>query len=614
MDHYMTKAVTHLKKFIERFVPPDKSVTDLLENSPDELHLTVPNLTSANLISPSQSTSEGTLAQFIPARDVTIGFKSASAPSKPFIEFINQGNFQEALALAQKNTEIMEQALFEACIGNNNLLVRTLLDKHKFNDCCVDVNKKNGYGKTALHLACAEGFFDVCESLLQFAEGIDVDAVDYDKRTALHFACIFNEDKIAHLLVRYGANLNPLDFQGNSPLHFAVANAGRTLVEWLVSMNADTTVKNNEGLSPLAMKESMFKQGNNDEESDEYSPKTPHSMNYTVMIEEINNFFIKPYCGLRLTPKDFKPIGLLGKGSFGEVYLVQKNDTNERFAMKILAKNKIIAQHLVRYAITERNVMSTIKHPFIVSLRYSFQTASKLYLIQDYCAGGTLKNYLKEDKKFTEEKCKIYLCEILLAIEELHRNNVIYRDLKPENVGIDKDGHVLLIDFGLSKESVMNKNSAHSFCGSVGYLAPEMLKRTGHGKAVDWYLLGVILYEMLTGLVPHYSKDNQKMFQDILYKPLKTPNGISKPCADLLHKLLEKNPDFRFGSEKDAEDIKAHPFFADIDWDAVLRRELIPPSPMLRTFSEEVPFSTILDEDPEIHPSIQGWTFVGDSD
>ena len=177
--------------------------------------------------------------------------------------------------------------------------------------------------------------------------------------------------------------------------------------------------------------------------------------------------------------------------------------------MKVLSKKKIKRDNVKKYAITERNVMCSMgEHPFIVQLRYAFQTKDHLFLISDYCPGGDLSQYLEIEECFSEEKAKLYIQEILLGIEALHKQNIIFRDLKPDNVIIDKKGHAMLTDFGLSRENVRRPTTgAKSFCGSYAYLAPEMLDKKGHGKAVDWYLLGVILFEMVTGLPPYYADD-----------------------------------------------------------------------------------------------------------
>jgi serine/threonine protein kinase len=203
----------------------------------------------------------------------------------------------------------------------------------------------------------------------------------------------------------------------------------------------------------------------------------------------------------------FVPVQLLGKGSFGEVYLVKKKTTNKLYAMKIISKNMIVRQSITKYVYTEKNIQSVLKHPFIVRLYCAFQTKSKLVMVMDYCKGGDLGYVLQREKKLKEERARIYLAEVLLAISELHSREIIYRDLKPDNVVLDEDGHALLTDFGLSKEGMKGAEFTQSFCGSVAYLAPEMLRRSGHGRTVDWYLLGVLLYEMLVGIPPYFNKN-----------------------------------------------------------------------------------------------------------
>ena len=207
----------------------------------------------------------------------------------------------------------------------------------------------------------------------------------------------------------------------------------------------------------------------------------------------------------RVTPTSFVCLAMLGKGSFGEVYLVQKITTKILYAMKVLSKDRIMGQNLMKYAMAERNVLSLTNHPFIVKLNFAFQTTHKLFLILDYCPGGDLAKHLQYEKRFTEDRARFYLCEVLLALEDLHKRDIIFRDLKPDNVVLDEEGHAKLTDFGLSKEGVFDSQSAKSFCGSIAYLAPEMLKKQGHGKAVDWYLLGVLFYEMLVGIPPYFT-------------------------------------------------------------------------------------------------------------
>jgi hypothetical protein len=182
-------------------------------------------------------------------------------------------------------------------------------------------------------------------------------------------------------------------------------------------------------------------------------------------IEETTNNLSDENDDDHIGPSSFVCHALLGKGSFGEVYLVQKKNTGLLYAMKVLSKDKVTGQNLVKYAMTERNVLSITNHPFIVKLNYAFQTIDKLFLILDYCPGGDLAEHLMKEKRFKEERAKLYICEIILALEDLHKRDIIFRDLKPDNVVLDMEGHALLTDFGLSKEGVSDSRSAKSFCG-----------------------------------------------------------------------------------------------------------------------------------------------------
>ena len=275
----------------------------------------------------------------------------------------------------------------------------------------------------------------------------------------------------------------------------------------------------------------------------------------------------------------FVSLGILGRGSFGEVYLVQKIDTQKKYAMKVLNKDRILSQNLIKYVRAERNVLSITNHPFIVKLYFAFQTMNRLFLILEYCPGGDLAKHLLFEKKLCESRAKFYICEVLLALENLHKRNIIFRDLKPDNVVLDEKGHCKLTDFGLSKEGVTDFEVAKSFCGSIAYLAPEMLKKQGHGKSVDWYLLGVLLYEMIVGITPYFSNNKEQIFYNIENEVLKIPHFVSKEAANLLRKLLERNPLKRIGSsDRDAEEIKEDPYFKDINWDDVYNKKNKPPS------------------------------------
>jgi len=165
-------------------------------------------------------------------------------------------------------------------------------------------------------------------------------------------------------------------------------------------------------------------------------------------------------------------------------------------------------------------------------------------------------------KKFTEDEARLYMAEIIIGLEFLHENKIIYRDLKPENLVLDEDGHVKLTDFGLSKENVSEIDQANSFVGSICYLPPEVLNKTGHTRSIDWYLCGVLLYEMIVGIPPYYNQNRRELFKNILYGKLKIPKEVSEPAKKLISALMERNPKKRLGAgPTDAEELKKHKFF-----------------------------------------------------
>jgi len=274
---------------------------------------------------------------------------------------------------------------------------------------------------------------------------------------------------------------------------------------------------------------------------------------------------------------DFVLLKVLGKGSFGKVLLVRKKDDARIFAMKCLKKQRVFQRHQVEHTKTERRVLGYLDHPFLVSLHYAFQTDQKLYLVLDYCTGGELFFHLSKAGRFTEDRTRFYIAEIVLAIDYLHTKDIIYRDLKPENILLDSEGHVKITDFGLCKENVPDNVSAHSFCGTPEYLAPEILRKVGHGKAADWWTLGALIYEMLCGVPPFYSRSRDALFDKILRQKIRFPNYFSRESIDIIKQLMQRNPKYRLGSRNGATSVKAHVFFNSVNWEGLFRREIEPP-------------------------------------
>lgn len=270
--------------------------------------------------------------------------------------------------------------------------------------------------------------------------------------------------------------------------------------------------------------------------------------------------------------EDFELLKVIGRGAFGKVMLVKKKDDGKIYAMKIMKKRTIIARGQVDHTKAERKILQSLDHPFLMALRYAFQSKEKLYLVLDYIRGGELFFHLKNNRRFEEQVAQLWCGEVALAMGHLHSLGVIYRDLKPENILVDNTGHVVLTDFGLAKD-VNPDEKTNTFCGTPEYLAPEIVTGKGHDKAVDWWSLGILLYELTVGIPPFYSQNVNEMYNKIQHGMLRFPPFLSDSCKQIIVALLNRNPKDRLGSKEDVEDIKIHVFFEDIDWDKMMAKE-----------------------------------------
>jgi serine/threonine protein kinase len=217
-----------------------------------------------------------------------------------------------------------------------------------------------------------------------------------------------------------------------------------------------------------------------------------------------------------------------------------------------------------------------IDHPFLMKMYWAFQTETKLYFVMDYLRGGELFFHLKNERRFPESRAQMYAAEILMALGELHRHMIIYRDLKPENILLDNQGHLRLTDFGLSKRYTEGEQ-AQTFCGTPEYLAPEIVLGVGHSKEVDWWSLGILLYEMIVGLPPFFSENVNIMYDLIAKANLRCPTFVSENARLLLEQLLKRNPEERLGcGVEDEAAIRKQPFFASMDFDKLYKKEIIP--------------------------------------
>lgn len=287
----------------------------------------------------------------------------------------------------------------------------------------------------------------------------------------------------------------------------------------------------------------------------------------------------------KLTIDDFELLKVLGKGSFGKVMLVKKKDdtSGTLYALKTLRKAALAKRNQLAHTSTERQILQQIHNPFLVHLQFAFQTPDKLYMVLDYMAGGELFFWLKSSRKFSEERSRLYAAQITCALEALHGADIVYRDLKPENILLDEKGNLRLTDFGLAKGGITGpgaEGGTKTFCGTPEYLAPEILENKGHGKAVDWWALGTLLYEMLSGLPPFYDTNVQRMYHKILHEPLRFPKGegrqLSEDAKSLIRGLLDRRVVTRTGSgPTGADELKKSRFLAVYDFAKVMAKEYI---------------------------------------
>ncbi|XP_026433978.1 serine/threonine-protein kinase AtPK1/AtPK6-like [Papaver somniferum] len=284
----------------------------------------------------------------------------------------------------------------------------------------------------------------------------------------------------------------------------------------------------------------------------------------------------------KMGPGDFVIMRVVGQGAFGKVFLVRKKGFDENdesdgiFAMKVMRKDTIIKKNHVDYMRAERDILTKVDHPFIVQLRYSFQTKSKLYLILDFINGGHLFFHLYRQGIFSEDQARVYTAEIVSAVSHLHERGIVHRDLKPENILMDSDGHVMLTDFGMAKE-IDESSRSNSMCGTTEYMAPEILQSKGHNKDADWWSVGVLLYEMLTGQPPYTHANRQKLQQKIIKEKFKLPPFLTSEAHSLLKALLQKEPERRLGSgPTGADEIKKHKWFKSVNWKKLDEREFKP--------------------------------------
>ncbi|KAI9481647.1 MAG: kinase-like domain-containing protein [Benjaminiella poitrasii] len=287
-----------------------------------------------------------------------------------------------------------------------------------------------------------------------------------------------------------------------------------------------------------------------------------------------------------VTIQDFQLIKVIGRGCMGKVLLVRHRKTSKLLALKAISKRAVIEQSQVVHIKTEQQILAdiaSIHHPFLIKLHYSFQDMNQLFLVLDYHVGGDLATQLRIHHTLSPERCRFYTAEIVLGVQELHRLGILYRDLKPENILLTLNGHIVLTDFGLSKQFYdglsLEEQRTDTFCGTAEYLAPEILNEQAYSYEVDYWSLGTILFEMLTGITPFWAENREEMYRRICQDPLQFPDFIDVETANFIAQLLKRDPNRRLGHGglEGATKIRADPYFDPIDWHLTYTRRIQPP-------------------------------------
>ncbi|TKA82623.1 cAMP-dependent protein kinase type 2 [Friedmanniomyces simplex] len=278
----------------------------------------------------------------------------------------------------------------------------------------------------------------------------------------------------------------------------------------------------------------------------------------------------------KYTLTDFTISRTLGTGSFGRVHLVQSKHNQRFYAVKVLKKQQVVKMKQVEHTNDERRMLQRCRHPFLITLWGTWQDSKNLYMVMDFIEGGELFSLLRKSQRFPNPVAKFYAAEVTLAIDYLHSMNIIYRDLKPENLLLDRHGHVKITDFGFAKEV---PDITWTLCGTPDYLAPEVVSSKGYNKSVDWWSLGILIFEMLAGFTPFWDSGSPlKIYENILKGRVKYPPYIHPDAQDLLGKLITADLTKRLGNlHGGSKDVMTHPWFAEVTWERLAKKDIDAP-------------------------------------
>ena len=528
-------------------------------------------------------------------------------------------------------------ALYIAVQNAHEAVVRLLLLKN------ADANMQSSDGNTALHSAARAGHEGIARLLLD--KGADVDVKDPNGKTALDVAAWGNHEAVIRLLLEYGADVEAKGKYGESALYRAVWGGHEPTVRLLLQHGANVGAKSSNGETVLyraiydgreEIVRLLLEHATANVVESWSALLLKSAPEGRIVSEEISNRVKLHGLDQKVYgPDDFQSIlRLSGKGrrpwtsptvmssgadlrtgTYGQVYKVKKKDSQRIYAMKVLSKKTLVKQGKVARILGERNILvrtAVSECPFIVGLKFSFQTHRDLYLVTDYLAGGELFWQLQKEGRFSPERTRFYIAEIILALQHLHQHNIIFKDLRPEKILLDEDGHIALCDFGQSEAGL--KPQQETLDELNEYIAPELLvDQPSYTKTVDFWSLGVLMFEMICGRSLFYAEDNEQMRRNITHGKVSFPESIGDvEVKDFMEGLLNRNPLYRLGSSNGAEELKSHPFLADCDWVSLGKKKADPPlKPSQRDVLDEIPLQrNALDGIPVRRYALDGIPFT----
>ncbi|GFO42752.1 protein kinase c [Plakobranchus ocellatus] len=356
-----------------------------------------------------------------------------------------------------------------------------------------------------------------------------------------------------------------------------------------------STIPNRSKVSPQSTRGSQGEPVEGEEEEEESDDDSSYQQVWDVDEVPTSLPVAPPPPTRRFRPEEFTFLRVLGKGSFGKVMLAELKENGKFFAIKALRKDIVLEDDDVECTMIEQRVLAIgCKHPFLTHLHSTFQNKSHLFFVMEYLNGGDLMFHIQLSGKFEFQRAQFYAAEITCGLQFLHRNGIIYRDLKLDNVMLDKDGHIKIADFGMCKEKIFGENKASTFCGTPDYIAPEIIKGHKYNASVDWWSFGVLLYEMLIGQSPFHGDDEDDLFHSILHDTPRYPHSTPREASTMMSLLFERNPHDRLGMPTcPAGPISSQPFFRNIDWEKLEARQLPPPfKPKIKNASDSSNFDS----------------------